>query len=43
MTKQEHITYWLSSSHEDLESAFSILNTGKYVWALFVAQLSLEK
>lgn len=43
MTKQEHIDYWLSNSHEDLESAFSILNTGKYVWALFIAQLSLEK
>jgi len=43
MKKQEHIDYWLSGSREDLESAFSILDTGKYVWALFIAQLSLEK
>lgn len=43
MTKQEHINYWLSTSKEDLESAFVIFNSGKYFWSLFVAQLSLEK
>ncbi len=43
MTKQEHIKYWLSSSQEDLESSFSIYKTGKYIWALFIAQLSIEK
>jgi len=43
MTKQEHIEYWLSTSKEDLESAFAIFNSGKYFWSLFVAQLSLEK
>src|SRR3989339_377220 len=43
MTKQEHIDYWLSSSNADLGSAQSILKTGKFIWSLFVAQLSLEK
>ncbi|MCK9209509.1 MAG: HEPN domain-containing protein [Ignavibacteriaceae bacterium] len=43
MTKQEHIEYWLSTSKEDLESAFAIFNSGKYFWSLFVAQLTLEK
>jgi HEPN domain-containing protein len=43
MIKKEHIDYWLSTSKEDLDSAFSISTTGKFVWALFIAQLSLEK
>ena len=34
MINKEHVEYWLSPSKEDLDSAFSIFNTGKYVWAL---------
>lgn len=43
MTKKEHIEYWLATSKEDLDSAFSIFSTGKYLWSLFIAQLSIEK
>lgn len=43
MTKKDYIEYWLSTSKEDLETALSLFNSGKYVWSLFVAHLTLEK
>ena len=41
MTKEEHIKYWLESA--DLESAESILDSGRYDWCLFIGHLALEK
>ncbi len=43
MTKEDYIQYWLSTSEEDLGTAISLFNSGKYVWSLFVGHLTLEK
>lgn len=43
MTKQEYINYWLSTSKEDLETALSLFESGKYVWSLFIAHHAFEK
>lgn len=43
MTKEEHIQYWQDSADHDLESAETILQSGKYDWALFIGHLALEK
>lgn len=43
MTKEEHIKYWRESAQHDLESADSILASGRYDWSLFVGHLALEK
>ncbi len=43
MTKEDHIKYWLESAQHDLESAESILDTGRYDWCLFIGHLALEK
>lgn len=43
MMKQDYIDYWLSTSNEDLETAFSLFASGKFVWALFIAHLAMEK
>ena len=43
MTKQDYINYWLSTAKEDLETALSLFDSGKYVWSLFIAHLALEK
>lgn len=37
MTKQDYINYWLSTAKEDLETAFSLFDSEKYVWSLFIA------
>lgn len=43
MDKQRHIEYWVKTSELDLESASSMLSSGKYDWALFVGHLAIEK
>ncbi len=43
MTKEDYKQYWLSTSEEDLETAISLFNSGKYVWSLFVGHLTVEK
>jgi len=43
MTKEDHIKYWLESAQHDLESAESILDSGRYDWCLFIGHLALEK
>ncbi|MDP2365874.1 MAG: HEPN domain-containing protein [Ignavibacteria bacterium] len=43
MTKNDYIDYWLSTSKEDLETAYSLFDSSKYVWSLFIGHLSLEK
>ena len=39
----EHIDYWLQSSNDDFEVFVVLLNSGKYLHAMFIAHLSLEK
>lgn len=43
MRKNEIIEYWIENSIEDLESAFAIFETKRYVWCLFIGHLSIEK
>lgn len=43
MDKQRHIEYWLKTSQYDLDCAFSMLDSGRYDWALFVGHLAIEK
>ena len=43
MTKSEHIKYWVESADHDLDTSYTLLETGKYDWALFVGHLVLEK
>ena len=43
MTKEDYIEYWLTTSNDDLETAQSMFDSGKFVWALFIAHLAFEK
>lgn len=43
MDKADYINYWRESAEHDLASMYSIFQTGKYDWALFVGHLALEK
>ena len=43
MTKDEIITYWISSSNKDFKAMRSLSKNGHYAWALFLAHLVLEK
>jgi HEPN domain-containing protein len=43
MLKEEHISYWLTSAHHDLEAAESLFSQSKYDWCLFIGHLVLEK
>lgn len=43
MKKDDHIKYWLESAEHDLETAESLLFSGKYDWSLFIGHLVLEK
>ena len=43
MTKREHIQYWIDSAEHDLDTAESLLESGKYDWCLFIGHLVLEK
>jgi HEPN domain-containing protein len=43
VTINEHITFWLDQSTEDLNTAFKMLESRIFDWALFVGHLSLEK
>lgn len=43
MTKDEHITYWLTESDKDLAVMESLFLNGHFTWALFVGHLTLEK
>ena len=43
MTKQQHITYWISSSEHDLLAMDSLFTSGHYAWSLFIGHLVIEK
>ncbi len=43
MTKSEHIDYWVKSSEEDFEVFELLLSNKKYVYAFYIAHLSIEK
>ncbi|HEX9972827.1 MAG TPA: HEPN domain-containing protein [bacterium] len=43
MTTKEYVAYWCESAQHDLESAESMLESGRYDWCLFVGHLALEK
>jgi HEPN domain-containing protein len=39
----EHIEYWIRTSHEDNEVCLLLLESKKYLHALFLAHLAIEK
>jgi HEPN domain-containing protein len=43
MTQEEHIQYWIKSAEHDLSTAGTLVEAGKYDWALFLGHLVLEK
>ena len=43
MELNEHIEYWINTSNNDFEVFEVLLNNKKYLHALFIAHLSLEK
>jgi len=43
MKINEHISYWIDSALEDIQTAYSVFEINKYTWSLFIAHLSLEK
>lgn len=43
MTKTDYINYWIITAKDDIETSLQLLDSGKYVWSLFIAHLSLEK
>jgi len=43
MIKEEHIKYWVDSSEYDLQASNNMLQSGYYVWCLFIGHLALEK
>ncbi len=43
MNKSDHIKYWLTSAHHDLDTAESMYQSQKYDWCLFIGHLVLEK
>lgn len=43
MNIKEHIDYWLESAQHDMETAETLLTSGKFDWSLFLGHLVLEK
>ncbi len=43
MTKEEHITHWLTTSEDDELSMLSLFKDGRYTHSLFFGHLYLEK
>ncbi len=43
MTKKEHIEYWKNTSEKDWEVSEELYRSGKYVYCLFFAHLTIEK
>jgi len=43
MTKQEHISYWITSASENLDDALVMMKGKRYVMALFSFNLVIEK
>lgn len=43
MEISEHIKYWVSTSDEDFEVVLHLLNGKKFLHAMFLAHLSIEK
>ncbi len=43
MTKEEHISYWISGADADLEVAEAMLLSRKNLWCLFITHLVIEK
>ena len=43
MTKEQHIDYWRNTAEEDWITVGALLDTGRYLHALFWAHLVLEK
>jgi len=43
MTKDEHISYWLTNAERDWQRAERCFNDSDYVFCLFCVHLSLEK
>ncbi|MBM2813352.1 MAG: hypothetical protein HW421_114 [Ignavibacteria bacterium] len=43
MTKSEHIDYWIKSAEFDYDVFNTLYSNGKYVHAMFIAHLMIEK
>ena len=43
MTVDEQIEYWIKIAEHDLPAAEHLLESGYYVWCLFIGHLILEK
>lgn len=43
MEKQEKVEYWLDIADYDLETARAMLNSGRYLYVVFMCQQALEK
>jgi len=43
MTREEHIQYWRNTSDKDWDVCEILFQSGKFVYCLFFAHLSLEK
>lgn len=43
MTKEEHIKYWIKSSNDDYDAFLTLFNNEKYLYAFYLAHLTLEK
>ncbi|OFX16926.1 MAG: hypothetical protein A2033_19395 [Bacteroidetes bacterium GWA2_31_9] len=43
MTKEEHISYWLEQADDSWESAVALINSKRYMMALFCWHLTIEK
>ena len=43
MTKQEKYEYWLETAEYDLETAGAMLNSGRWLYVVFMCQQAIEK
>ena len=43
MNKQEKYLYWLDAAEYDIATADSMLNSGRYLYVVFMCQQALEK
>ena len=43
MNKQDKYSYWLDAAEYDIVTAESMLNSGRYLYVVFMCQQALEK
>lgn len=43
MTKEEHIKYWINTAKDDYDTFIILFNNDKYLYAFYLAHLTLEK